>query len=246
MPRPPSSSSRTGHRFLPAAATKKAANKATKKKKYHKFTEPAGSTLLDCTEADYWYEETEDSISFVDPYDHVDYEAGGAGGEGSDSDAGPGFSDDEGDTVEELLLAATVVAPAAANCQWERLVDASSNEYFYDHSTGQSAWDVPPSLLLAEAASLKRSRVLANRERVKRARKGEERRGRREEEREREREEKRGAVKGGTFEGFYAKREVRRRVELLVIENKVRVFLLVRPFPFSFLVLSSPSSGSSK
>lgn len=46
-----------------------------KAKKYYKFTEPPQPDRFADTEGDYWYEETEGTIGFIDPVEHCDYES---------------------------------------------------------------------------------------------------------------------------------------------------------------------------
>ena len=46
-----------------------------KAKKYYHFTEEAQPDRFADTEGEYWYEETEGGISFIDPVEHCDYES---------------------------------------------------------------------------------------------------------------------------------------------------------------------------
>jgi len=104
--------------------------KTTRAPKYYKFIEPANETLHDSTDAPYWYEETGNTLSFLDPIEHLDYESSDEEGE---VDAATGLTvntEDKGDSLAAIYKP-TQIEVQPPHTQWEERIDDESQAYYY-------------------------------------------------------------------------------------------------------------------
>ncbi|GMH55274.1 hypothetical protein TrLO_g5113 [Triparma laevis f. longispina] len=221
-----------------------------KAKKYYKFTEPPQPDRFADTERDYWYEETEGTISFIDPVEHCDYESSEEeeeeDGEDDESDKNNAqYLEDSNDTIESITAASKITAKHP-HTPWELLHDEELDSYYYyNHNTYESSWDKPPDLMRAEKKELRAAKMEVIKARSKRQKKLGRMREERMKEKAKRREKKKEGVKKAVFEGFYAEKEVRRssQVALLDLQRRRLQQLNIAAKYFAKDMLSKAASG---
>jgi len=183
--------------------------------------EPAQKNYFDSTEAEYFYEETEKTLTFLDPIEHLDYES-------SDSDEevdenGKVMNAEDGDDSAEDIMKAAIVQVGQVTTPWELLLDEESQtQYYYNHHTYESSWDKPRDLVVAERRALNDARFKVIKERRKRQRLVDARYNQRIMTKQQSLESKRQKLSSAVHEGFYAPSDVKHAAEVHLMESRVR------------------------
>ncbi|GMI15428.1 hypothetical protein TrVE_jg5292 [Triparma verrucosa] len=194
-----------------------------KAKKYCHFTEEAQPDRFADTEGEYWYEETEGVISFIDPVEHCDYESSEEEeDESADKETSAQHLEDSNDTIESIT-AASKITVKQPHTPWERLLDEESESYYYyNHNTYESSWDKPLDLIKAEKKELRAAKMEVIKARSKRLKKLNRAREDRMLVRQKKKEEKKKEIQKAVFEGFYAEKEVRHNSQAVLLDLQKR------------------------
>ena len=192
-----------------------------KNKKFYAFVEEGQGNDFDSTQATYYYEETENTLTFLNPVEHLDYESSD-----SDEELDDGGSvinaEDGADTTEEILAASRVNVPPVET-PWELTLDDESGAYYYyNHHTYETSWEKPADLCEAETRALNKARFKVIRERRKRQRNVDLRYNERIAKKQQLIDTRRKSLSNAIHEGFYATSEIRHAAEVLLIENQNR------------------------